>query len=239
MKIIKNILIGISTTFFCVCNAQTDNIGFELFKSKFAEAKTVVNMKRVNDFFQEVELSKEQAIRILHLPENTLKYSDVAYNMDTDEETYYYRETLPKTDFFIPKESIVIFVYHIEYEYEYSDDWKYECYLITTNNIGDIIDKKAITRNREQENQNQHYNAVILNDSTFRIFNYNINDDDCNDNDVLNINDYKTKVNIIEYRIKDDGHIVETGYEEVRYAKEYPQYYTRYREKSDDPMNEY
>ena len=140
----------------------------------------------------------------------------------------------------------MIFVYSVSYNYDYEDNYRYECFLLTTNKRGKLIDRQQIAKEYDQEDQSSHYNTVILNDSTYRVFNYNINEKYAvqknGSYEVIDENEPQTKVTIVEYRIKNDGHITKSGYKDVRYAPKWVLYYERYSKTnmvSDDPMNEY
>lgn len=243
MKNMKFLLMVLCSLLFTMCHAQQNGNDLEMLKHKFPKAYGMVNMKLENNVYPGIELTKEQAIDVLHIPEKQLKYIDVAYNYDTDEETYFDMETLPKVKFYLTKDTITILVYNIEYSYNYSNDWESNCYIVTINNHEEIIEKKLISREREQENQLQHFNAVILNDSTYRVFKYGINEKSAvlksGSYEIIDKNEPQTKVTIVEYRIENDGHIVESGYKDIRYVKEPVLYYNHYRDNSDDPMNEY
>ena len=101
MKKTNLLLIGLFALLFQACNAQTVQNDFELFKNKFPEASGVVNMKHNN--YSASKLTKEQALNILHIPENSLEYDDVAYDMDTNEETIYKKRHCRMPDFALPK----------------------------------------------------------------------------------------------------------------------------------------
>ncbi|MDD6357891.1 MAG: hypothetical protein PUG15_07380 [Bacteroidales bacterium] len=241
MRIINLLLIGFLALPFQTCNSQCPQNTFETFKSKFPEASGMVNMKHNN--FSAFKLTKEEAINILHISESSLKYEDIAYDMDTEEKTVYKKETLPNAIFRMIKDSIIIFVYSINYNYDYEDNYIYELYIITTDKSGKFIERKIIAQDQLQNNETTHSDAVILNDSTYRVFNYDINERFAilknGSYEVINENEPQTKITIVEYRIKDDGHIVESGYKDIRYAKEPVLFYEQYHKDSDDPMNEY
>lgn len=182
-------------------------------------------------------------MRFLGFSEEELKYNDYSYNFDTDEITDYWKETTPWALYKFTNKEYNAFIVSSLINYENLSMCAFECYIVTTNKIGNVIDKKKIVRSIEQENQFKHTNAVILNDSTIRLFNYSVNEKYAIENhgtyDLVNKNEPKTKVTIVEYRIKNDGHIVESDYKNIRYAKESVLYYDQFHKDSDDPMNEY
>ena len=238
-----HILIVALTSIFTMCQAQTEDNKFDKLKDLFPKARGVINLKYEKSNYSGIDISKELALNILRVPQKQLKYIDVAYNTDTEEEINYNMETLPKAILRFSKDTIQVFVYYIEYNYNYSDDWEYNCYLMTTNSYGEIIDRKLIAREREQENQIKHNDAIILNDSTYKVFNYTLNEKHAiimkGVYKLVDENEPETKVSIVEYRIKSDGSIVESSYKDVQYAKNPVLFYSKYHKDSDDPMNEY
>ncbi len=190
------------------------------------------------------QLTMNQAVKYLSISSTDLSYIDIAYNVDTEESVEYKRTTLPTAMFMIERDSIVILVYSIEFNYDYSDDYVYDCYLAILNRDGMLLDKRQISRNHWSEYEEFQTDFVIINDSTYKIFSYEINENSMkkNEHGIYDVIDDKaplTKVSIVEYNISNNGQILESNKKDTEYLEKPVQWYKEYHEDSDDPMNEY
>jgi hypothetical protein len=231
MRTIKFILIAtiiISSTNFCSAQGEkkiTDKT-VQTFLDKFRTITPPINYKKTGTWGQ--DMSEEEAIKFLHKTEADIYC--VLEELGEDDNWY---KTVEKN---IPG---------CKFKYSLNDSIYVLCVVeailgVNSNTIlatlysfthnGEAIDKCLV---REEDlNDDNFMSFVLLNKTHIRVFYYASNYE-------RKAEGFLSAVYYVNYEITEDGKFIEKDKSEMTYLKKHVNYYSTYKPKSDDPMNEY